>query len=229
MPLDRPVAAFGLKVPGGSSKRLVVQLLVSAGSRSLEAGKMLRAAVSRGDLSLVQFLWERRPEYRLDGMDLAAAGEGGCEATGMLEWLVEQRPGGRAVGVDGTWPYIAAGSNGGRGTVERLQRLGVRWGQQDSVGWGLSTGCGVPVLRWRAAQGPPLGSDEVKGEKAASAQMQWGSGRRTRGGCGAWRQQPSGRRTEGEKKASGEAQAAVMGGGRAAPHHAPLAAPACVV
>ncbi len=173
VPLDRPVAAFGLKVPGGSGKlREVVQLLVGAGSKIWEAGKMLQAAMALGDLALVRFLWQLRPEYRLDGMDLAAAVQGGCEV--MLEWLDGQLPGGLAAGLDGTWPYIVAGSNGDRGTMELLRRLGVPWGKLDTVEWGLSTGCGVPVLRWMAEQGAPLGSDEAMDEVVARAQMQWG-------------------------------------------------------
>ncbi len=134
------------------------QLMVGAGFDTWDVGHAVAIAAGRGSMALVQYLLQQRPQhvYRADWKAVAAGAAGGCEE--LLEWLVEQLPG----GVDGdernAKPYIRAALNGDLCTLTALRRLGVPWGAEDVVVQAVRAGCCMPVLWWLVEQGAPVGS-----------------------------------------------------------------------
>ncbi len=82
-----------------------------------------------------------------------AQADGGGEA--LLEFQAGQ-PG----GLDGGSLYVRAAVNGDRGTLAALRRLGVPWGEQDTVVGAVWEHCGVPAVSWLLEQGAPVGSRE---------------------------------------------------------------------
>ncbi len=67
-----------------------VQLLVGeAGCRAWDGDDALLAAIRKGNLALVQYLWQQQPGYVPDWKSMDYAAQGGSEA--LVEWLAEQR------------------------------------------------------------------------------------------------------------------------------------------
>ncbi len=169
---------YGL--PAGSQGLLeVVQLLVGAGAgaQSLDVQEAMRWAATQGNWPLVQFLAQHL-EQQLGHMPdwkpvVQGAAERGCEA--LLEWLARKAACLASANVN----YLAAARRGDRATLTTLRRLGVPCGVQDTVVRAVGDGCQVPVLRWLAEHGAPVGSKqhmdwavavaERKGELGAEA------------------------------------------------------------
>ncbi len=131
-----------------------VQLVVGAGWHrwdTHEVQKAVAVAARRGDLALVQYLHRQQPGQMPVGQCQAAAVSGGCEA--LLEWMAGQ-PG---------WlshvnsPYRDAAILGDKGTLAALRRLGVPWDREWTLVHAVMGDCEVPVLRWLAEQGAPVG------------------------------------------------------------------------
>ncbi len=141
-----------------------VQLLVGeAGCRGWDTRMALITAARQGELALVQYLLQQRPEYRPGWDLLVAAAEGGCEA--LLEWLVEQHPGCLEASGSGVSPYASAAARGDLGTLTALRRLGVPWGERGVVVWAVRNGCSGRALRWLVEQGAPVGGmEDLKSE-----------------------------------------------------------------
>ncbi len=144
-----------------------VQLLVREGSEFWRGHEVLRSAARRGDLALVQYLLQQQPELQPDGETFEAAADAGCHA--LLQWLTETYPHRMSPRL-ARLLYIRAAKNGDRRTLEELLRLGVRWGERDTVASMVAEGArmvfgaweepGVPALRWLVQQGMPVGSRE---------------------------------------------------------------------
>ncbi len=145
-----------------------VQLVVGAGCSGWVAEQdAIVAAARRGDLALAQFLHRQQSEPPLVGRCQAAAVLGGCAA--LVEWMPDQ-PGWLA---SANSPYRNAARQGDKGTLAALRRLGVPWGDPSVLVWALlEWRCEVPVLRWLAQQGAPVGdTGELQGavEKAVQS------------------------------------------------------------
>ncbi len=137
----------------------VVRALVAAGC-PLGGTASVDAAAGCGHLPLLRYL---HGELGLDfgPGTLAAAADVGCEA--VLEWLVAAG----CVAGEGERqdPYVAAGTEWGRGMMGCLRRLGVLWDEQVVRRVAKQQGCmTLPVLRWLVEQGAPW-----DGEAAAEA------------------------------------------------------------
>ncbi len=130
-----------------------VQLVLGAGCWETHAEQdPMAVAARRGDLALVQYLHQRPLGQLPVGQYQAAAVSGGCEA--LLEWMAQQP--GWCDNADS--PYRYAASSGDRGSLAALRRLGVPWGIPNVLPLAVSEWrCEVPVLRWLAEQGAPMG------------------------------------------------------------------------
>ncbi len=139
--------------------------LVDLGCRSDTPSVLMSSAASRGRLALVQYLYERQPWQQQpqqvqafgrwkDEEAIVLAASGGCEA--LLEWLADNCR--YLSGRGQASPWIVAGKHGDRGTLAALRRLGVLWGSHDVVVQAVQHGCCMPVVRWLAGQGAPVGS-----------------------------------------------------------------------
>ncbi len=146
----------GLPVPDADWGRDVMQ-------------RVLRTAAETGNLAAVQELLG--PGGQVDVPTAILAVRGGCEA--LLEWLAG-RPGGLNSLSVGS-PYVDAMRHGDMGTVAVLRRLGVQWGERDSVEWAVWRDCGLPAVRWLVEQGAPVGSAEEM-EGALRYAAPWFSG-----------------------------------------------------
>ncbi len=143
------------------------QLMVGAGFDTWDVGRAVANAAGSGNLALVQYLLQQRPQcvYRADWGAVAAGADGGCED--LVEWLVEQLPGGADGDERNAKPYIRAALNGDLCTLTALRRLGVPWGAEDVVVQAVRAGCCMPAVRWLVEQGAPVGS--AQGMEAALA------------------------------------------------------------
>ncbi len=149
--------------------------------------QVLCAAVHRGDVALVKYLQQqlRWPAHWFDLYDIdASAAAVDCEE--LLDWLAKH---------GGFWgplracltlpfapPYMVAARNADRGTLSALRRLGVPWGAEDKVACAVHRGCAIPVVRWLAEQGAPVGNARVL-EAAVARRVHEGS---LSGGEEAW-------------------------------------------
>ncbi len=135
----------------------VVRLLAGAGAREGDPQRVLQLAAQRGDLGLVQHLYERHvPPQPLGWKVLEAAAMHGSEA--LLEWVWARMGGAAAQGQaqDGLSLYVAAAASGNRGTLAALRRLGVPWGADDVLMYAVSGWRAVAVLEWMAGAGAPV-------------------------------------------------------------------------
>ncbi len=149
------------QVSTASSRDLLqaVQLLVEeAGCTDWVTKDAVYAAADRGDLALVRYLLQQRPQlvYQPDGDTAEAAVKAGCEA--LLEWLAGQP--GWSDSLQAFQPYITAAARRDRGTLGTLRRLGVPWEAGGVVAQAVGDGCQVPALRWLVEHGAPVGSGE---------------------------------------------------------------------
>ncbi len=135
-----------------------VQLVLDqVGLRGWQAKHVVCKAAARGELPLVQLLLRKRPGYRPDWEDVAAAVEGGC--AGVLECLAARRGKGCGLPRQRRRPhYLTAARAGDRAMLEVLRRLGEPWDVE--VVRAVREGCGVAVLKWMVEQGAPMGSGE---------------------------------------------------------------------
>ncbi len=113
----------------------------------------VKDAAKRGDLALARYLQRHHPEYLSAGRHQAAAVSGGCEA--LLEWMAQQLGWLECVAC----PYLDAAKRGDKGTLAALRRLRVPWDRKNLLVWAVEEGeCEVPVLRWLAKRGAPVGN-----------------------------------------------------------------------
>ncbi len=179
--LAQVLASWPCRTPADSRDLLeAVQLLVEAGATGMAvagaeqeeedvdeeeegegdegAGLVCSPALRRGDLALVQYLQQQRRmpvPLLLEPHYVDAAAKSGCEV--LLEWLAGQ-PG--CLESPGVAPYVAAALKGDLGTLTTLRRLGVPWGDYETLGEAVRQGCCVPALRWLVEQGVAVGGAE---------------------------------------------------------------------
>ncbi len=163
--LERVIGQWPGRMPAHSRDLLqAVQLLVGEAGCREWAAAAVDSAIQRGDLTLVQYLLQRMPDYRPGMGAVVKASSAGCEA--LLELLVGH-PGytGGGGGVAGgvgqeeslSCPYVAAAKYGDRATLTALRRLGLPWGAGSAGGVLVRVereGCTEPaVLGWLRAHG----------------------------------------------------------------------------
>ncbi len=146
-----------------------VRLVMGAGCTAWDMHLVCRAA-ERGDLELVQYLLQLRPEHVPGGELAEAAARGGCAA--LVEWLAAEHPECLTRSALADRPlYNIAAEDGDRGVLEALRRLGVPWGVQDVVVREVKGGCCMPVVRWLVEAGAPVGRKQQL-DKAVGKRVQ---------------------------------------------------------
>ncbi len=130
-----------------------VQLLTEAGSYVPPSWAPYSAAQG-GHLALLQYLrgLHLEADWPVGRLFQEAVG-GGCEA--LLLWLWD---GCRESPMDHAALYLAAAKVFDGSTLDTLVRLGVPWGAPNLLLRMATAGCKLPVLRWLAKKGAPLGS-----------------------------------------------------------------------
>ncbi len=164
------------KTPADSRGLLeAMQLLVGeAGFRDWVSNCwIIDTAMDRGDLPLVQYLLAQSLMLRRSEFTVGSAATAGCEA--LFEWLA-QRASRSLFTPESSSFYHDAAARSDRATLTLLRRVGVRWGQMDTVARCVRSGCAVPALRWLVEQGAPLGSTQELEGAVASAVGCWGMG-----------------------------------------------------
>lgn len=139
---------------------LAVQLMVKRGDRPAYDGCCLflevEAAAAGGELGVLRYLHEELG-WKLVGGAMVGAARGGCEET--AEWLWQRRCRVRNSG----YCYHHAARNGDRGMMERLWRLGLRWGVVTLQEVLDDSRVQLPALQWMWERAPGLyGSKDLE-------------------------------------------------------------------